>query len=74
VNAAESIGEWEGVEEESRTWVADIGDRADFVTGWLEMAAGCVRAGRYRIHRRRDDARDPPILGGLICPTLLPTG
>jgi hypothetical protein len=40
VNAAESIGEWEGVEEESRTWVADIGDRADFVTGWLEMAAG----------------------------------
>lgn len=39
VNAAESIGEWDGVEEESRTWVADIGDRALFVTGWLEMSA-----------------------------------
>lgn len=39
VNAAESIGEWDGVEEESRTWVADIGDRADFVTGWLELSA-----------------------------------
>ena len=39
VNAAESIGEWEGVEEESRTWVADIHDRRDFVTGWLELSA-----------------------------------
>ena len=39
VNAAESIGEWEGVSEQSRTWVADIGDRADFVTGWLEITA-----------------------------------
>lgn len=39
VNAAESIGEWEGVSEESRTWVADIGDLADFVTGWLELSA-----------------------------------
>lgn len=39
VDAAESTGEWEGVSEESRTWVADIGDHRDFVTGWLEMSA-----------------------------------
>lgn len=41
VNAAESIGEWEGVSEESRTWVADIGDtEGDFLIGWLSMTAG----------------------------------
>jgi hypothetical protein len=41
VNAAESIGVWEGVSEESRTWVADIGDRSPaFIIGWLEMSAG----------------------------------
>jgi hypothetical protein len=41
VDGAESIGEWEGVAEESRTWVADIGDRSPaFITGWLEMTAG----------------------------------
>lgn len=40
VNAAESIGEWDGVAEESRTWVADIGSVSrDFITGWLEMTA-----------------------------------
>lgn len=40
VNAAESIGEWEGVAEESRTWVADIGSVSrDFITGWLQMTA-----------------------------------
>ena len=41
VKAAESIGEWEGVPEESRTWVADIGDYShSFIIGWLEMTAG----------------------------------
>ena len=39
VDGAESIGEWEGVAEESRTWVADIGDRSAFATGWLEITA-----------------------------------
>lgn len=40
VDGAESIGEWEGVAEESRTWVADIGDaNRQFVVGWLEMTA-----------------------------------
>jgi hypothetical protein len=40
VDGAESIGEWEGVAEESRTWVADIGDRAPaFITGWLAVTA-----------------------------------
>jgi len=40
VDGAESIGEWEGVSEESRTWVADIGTHSpDFITGWLEMTA-----------------------------------
>jgi len=41
VKAAESIGEWEGVSEESRTWVADIGGYShQFIIGWLEMTAG----------------------------------
>jgi len=41
VKAAESIGEWEGVPEESRTWVADIGDYShSFIIGWLEMSGG----------------------------------
>jgi len=40
VDGAESIGEWEGVAEESRTWVADIGDRSPaFITGWLQVTA-----------------------------------
>jgi hypothetical protein len=40
VDAAESIGEWEGVAEQSRTWVADIGEfPRPFIIGWLEMTA-----------------------------------
>jgi hypothetical protein len=40
VDGAESIGEWEGVSEESRTWVADIGN-ADryYIMGWLSGTA-----------------------------------
>jgi len=41
VDGAESIGEWEGVSEESRTWVADIGDTDRFyIMGWLSATAG----------------------------------
>jgi hypothetical protein len=40
VDAAESIGEWEGVPEESRTWVADIGDHSrNYLIGWLSGTA-----------------------------------
>lgn len=40
VDGAESIGEWDGVAEESRTWVADIGDHSPaFITGWLQVTA-----------------------------------
>jgi hypothetical protein len=41
VDGAESIGEWEGVAEESRTWVADISDHPrEYLVGWLQMSAG----------------------------------
>jgi hypothetical protein len=40
VDAAESIGEWEGVAEESRTWVADTGETERFwIMGWLSGTA-----------------------------------
>jgi hypothetical protein len=40
VDGAESIGEWEGVSEESRTWVADVGDADRFyIMGWLSGTA-----------------------------------
>ena len=40
VDGAESIGEWEGVAEESRTWVADIGDSpTPFIIGYLQGTA-----------------------------------
>jgi hypothetical protein len=42
VDGAESIGEWEGVAEESRTWVADIRTTSEaFIVGWLEVTAAC---------------------------------
>jgi hypothetical protein len=40
VDGAESIGEWEGVEEESRTWVADVGNHSrNYLIGWLSGTA-----------------------------------
>jgi hypothetical protein len=40
VDGAESIGEWEGVAEESRTWVADIRTTSEvFIVGWLQVTA-----------------------------------
>jgi len=40
VDAAESIGEWEGVKEDSLTWVASVDeDRLDFARGFIRQTA-----------------------------------
>jgi hypothetical protein len=40
VDAAESVGEWEGVAEDSLTWVASVDeDNLDFTRGYLARTA-----------------------------------
>jgi hypothetical protein len=63
VKAAESIGEWEGVEEESRTWVADIGDRAPaFIIGWLEMSAAAFEQDAIALTIGETTLVEPPTI------------